>query len=153
MSPTPQKDDQETLAMALDHVWRWYELRHGQGIQVINFFMLAVAVLSAGYVSALNAKLYAAAGAVGLLGMIVSVVVFLVSRRLRDVGKIAEEPIAALQDRLATTLNVDSLRMMSLLRATSSPKWWKRTSRLYSVAAMTSVSLGFAAMLYAWLGH
>ncbi len=114
--------------------------------------MVAVAVMAAGYGSALSAKFYAAAGVVGLLGAALSVLVFLVNRRLRSIAMLADDPVAELEDRLASSLEMDSLRMVSLYRAHTQPKL-VRAERLYAVATGTAVLSGLAAAFYAWFGH
>jgi hypothetical protein len=130
-------------------------MRNDQGLQVINFLMLAAALLSAGYVSALGARLYALAGAVGLIGIAIAIVAYLVMRRLVSVGTIAEEPLAALQDRLAEELGIESLRMISRLRHVSdpAPKTRMSTQVIYACAIAMTVVLAVAATAYAWFGH
>jgi hypothetical protein len=48
----------ETLQTALDHAWRWYEFRYGQAMQILNFYMVGIAVLTTGYVTAIDSRLY-----------------------------------------------------------------------------------------------
>lgn len=139
----------------MDHVWRWYELRHTQGIQAVNYFMLAAAILSAGYVSALTSKLYFVAGVIGMIGVIVSAMAFMIGRRLREISMIAEAPMASLQDRLATDLGMDELRMIAALRSTRpvGPSLNATTRAVYTTTTMVALLLGAVAALYAWLGH
>ncbi len=85
------------LETALDHAWRWFELRVSHGLQMLNFAVLAFALLSAAYVSALSDKLYGVAGAVALLAAAVAVATNLVARRQRQIGWIAAEPIREIQ--------------------------------------------------------
>ena len=151
--PAPSAD-QAAFSTALDHAWQWYALRNDQGLQVINFLILAAALLSAGYVSALGSKLYALAGVVGLIGVVTAIVAYLVMRRLRSVGAIAEEPLAVLQDRLADELGVESLRMVARVRQVSPETKTHMTTRvLYSFATVLTVALASAATTYAWFGH
>lgn len=155
VSPAPRADDHAVLATALDHVWRWYELRHVQGIQSVNYFMLASAILSAGYVSALSNKLYMVAGIIGVIGAIVSALAFMSGRRLRQIGMIAEAPMAILQDRLATELNLDELRMLVNLRQGGRRRRALNVTarRIYFSAATVALLLGLAGAFYAWFGH
>lgn len=139
----------------MDHVWRWYELRHEQGQQAINFYMLAAAILSAGYVSALSSKLYLVAGAIGLIGIVISIFAFLAIRRVREIGMMAQEPMAALQDRLAADLGIESLRMIASLRRKGAPIPKLKASKVnfYAVLSAAAVIVGMGATLYSWLGH
>ena len=105
-------DDVQLLTAALDHAWQWWEFRINNGLQVLNFFLLASAIMVAAYVSALSSHLYVVASAIGLIGAIVSSATFIVGKRQHDVANLGAAPIAELQSRLASTLNIDSLRMV-----------------------------------------
>jgi hypothetical protein len=41
------ENDNAKLATALDHAWRWFELRVSHGMQMLNFAIVAFALLSA----------------------------------------------------------------------------------------------------------
>jgi hypothetical protein len=124
-------------------------------MQAINFYMLAAAILSAGYVSALTNRLYVVAGAIGMIGITISILAFLAIRRLRKTGLAADEPMAALQDRLAADLGVESLRMIASLRRASAPtpKWRADNVTVYVILSTAAVIFGIGATLYSWLGH
>src|ERR1700739_2370486 len=99
------------LSMALEHVDRWVEGRNTSGLQVLNFFLITVALLSTAYVSAINGRLHLVASAVAVAGTVVSSTAYLVGRQRRDAARLGENPMAVLQDRLASQLGIDSLRM------------------------------------------
>jgi hypothetical protein len=81
---------------------KWYELRASH---------VSIAVLSAGYVSALGSRLRIISGMVGLMGVAVTTVAFLAARRYDEIGKRATDPLAELQGRLADALDVQSCRV------------------------------------------
>jgi hypothetical protein len=63
----PQKDDETALLIAaLNHSSASFDARISRGLQVVNYYLVAVAVLANAYVSALNAKLYAVVAVIGL---------------------------------------------------------------------------------------
>jgi len=64
--------DVALLTTALDHVTRWYEFRTSSGLQVLNYFLLASAVLSTAYVSAINGRLHAVAVTIAVVGAAVA---------------------------------------------------------------------------------
>jgi hypothetical protein len=145
-------NNQETLATALDHAWRWYEFRYGQTGQVFNFYLVAVAVLTTGYVTALNSSLYFVAGVVGLVVAGLSIATFLIGKGLRDSALLAAEPLAIIQGRLATSLDIKELQIVDRHRNQNIPAWRKGailTPFFISVAMIT----GIGAALYAWFGH
>ncbi|MEJ3742581.1 hypothetical protein WEI85_04700 [Actinomycetes bacterium KLBMP 9797] len=105
-------NDRELLGLALEHCWKWYEMRSSHTLQVINFYLVSVAVLSAGYVSALSSHMNHVAGMVGLLAASVTTAAFFAGRRYDQKGHIAKEPLIALQSRLAAALDVATLKMV-----------------------------------------
>ena len=145
-------DNEQTLATALGHVWSWYEFRYGQVTQILNFYAISIAVLTTGYVTALNSKLYIPAGAVGLIGTGLSVATLLVGTRLRDSALLASQPLAIIQERLATSLDIEELQMVERHR-TQNVASWNRISALPLFIFCMGVVTGHGAVLYAWLGH
>lgn len=100
-------------------------------------------------------KLYMVAGIIGVIGAIVSALAFMSGRRLRQIGMIAEAPMAILQDRLATELNLDELRMLVNLRQGGRRRRALNVTarRIYFSAATVALLLGLAGAFYAWFGH
>lgn len=105
-------NDRELLGLALEHTWKWYEMRSSCILQIVNFYLISIAVLSAGYVSALGANMRQIAGMIGLLGGAATTAAFIAGRRHNQKGQIAKKPLIALQNRLASELNIESLRMV-----------------------------------------
>jgi hypothetical protein len=104
-------DDTALLIAALEHSWAWYDSRINRGLQVINYYLVAIAVLATAYVSALNAKLYAVAVAIGLSGAVITFVSFAVGFRQRRMATLGEAALAEVQNRLADRLRIEELRM------------------------------------------
>jgi hypothetical protein len=108
----PPGDDTALLIAALNHSWAWYDAGYNRGLQVINYFLVAIAVLATAYVSAINGKHYAIAVAIALSGAVLTVAAFMVGQRQRRRAAVGEVALAALQDRVADRLKIDSLRMV-----------------------------------------
>lgn len=89
------QNDVALLTTALDHVTRWHEFRTSSGLQVLNFFLLAIAVLSTAYVSAINGHLYAIAAAIAM--SVVTCGAYLVGRRLRDDARFPKPRLSRLK--------------------------------------------------------
>ncbi len=132
-------NDRELLGLALEHSWKWYEMRSSHTLQIINFYLVSVAVLSAGYVSALSSHMRHVAGMVGLLATSVTTAAFFAGRRSDQIGRIAKEPLNVLQSRLATALDVASLRMVERHERTR-PPWFglRRVARIVYVFALSA---------------
>lgn len=110
----PSGDDTALLIAALNHSTAWYETRIDRGLQVINYFVVAGAVLATAYVSAISGRHYAIAVAVSLSGTALAALAFLIGLRQRHYAAEVEPALAELQDRVADRLNIDSLRIVRL---------------------------------------
>lgn len=144
------KQSSELLKMALDHVARWNEFHVTNGLQVINFFLVTVAVLAAAYVSALKGNLDLIAGVIALVGAAASGAAYLVGRRQRSIAGLAWEPLKEIQHRIAEGLNIDSLRMAERADA-SVQAFWHRSHYTINAIFPVIMALSAAAAIYAWL--
>ncbi len=144
--------DLDSLAMALEHVTKWREFYTTSGLQVLYFFLVAAALLSTAYVSALNGRLHFIAGVIALGGVALSATAYLVGRRQRDVARLADPPMAELESRLASIVRVDSLRM-SQPAEESRRQWWRNATVMASVMFPMAAAVSVAAALYAWIGR
>lgn len=145
------QDRKGLLTIALDHAWRWYDFRWGQAIQIINFFVLAAAVMSAAYVSAINANHRGIAAAVALLGSVASASTYVVSIRIVNFAELASEPLKEIQDQLATALDIDSIRLIERRRSHRGGR--ASSSTVAKAMFAIAISVCFAAAGYAWIGR
>jgi hypothetical protein len=104
------------LTTALDHAWRWYDLRINSGLQILNFYLLAMTVLTAAYVSALNARNHVISVAVAFAGAAVSASSYTVGVRQDHVARMALPPIQEAENHLAEALGINSLRLVEHYR-------------------------------------
>jgi hypothetical protein len=104
------------LTTALDHAWRWYDIRISSGLQILNFYLLAMAVLTTAYVSGLNARNHVVSVAVALAAAAVTVSTYTVGARQDHVARLALVPIQEVENRLADELNIGSLRLVEQYR-------------------------------------
>jgi hypothetical protein len=112
---SPAGDDTALLIAALNHSTAWYEMRIDRGLQVINYFVVAGAVLATAYVSAISGKHYAIAVAVSLSGTALTALAFLIGLRQRHYAAEVEPALAELQGRVADRLNINSFRIVQLV--------------------------------------
>jgi hypothetical protein len=104
------------LATALDHAWRWYDLRINSGLQILNFYLLAMTVLTAAYVSAFNSRNHVISVAVALAGAAVSASSYMAGVRQDQVARMALPSIEEAESRLAGALDINSLRLAEQYR-------------------------------------
>jgi hypothetical protein len=107
----PAEDDTALLIAALNHVMARHEARIDRAFQVINYFVVAAAVLVTAYAGALDGKHYGIAFVVALTGMVLAVLAFSVARQQRRGAGEVEPAIGELEGRIASKLRVDSLRI------------------------------------------
>jgi hypothetical protein len=132
-------DESALLIAALDHSWTTYDARLNRGLQIVNYYLIAAAVLANAYVSAFNARLYAVAAVIALTGLALIVVTSVMSSRQRQLAKHSERALIELQDRVADRLGIDAFRIQ---RDTS------KESR-FRGAPFAHVAIGIAALLSA----
>jgi hypothetical protein len=149
-SPHDASDSEETalLIAALEHSWTWYDSRINRGLQVINYYLVAIAVLATAYVSAFNAKQYAVAAVIGFCGALLTSVSFAVGFRQRRVAAIGESALAQVQGRIADRIGIDELRMTGKWPGLGKP--FGSPGAILPLAAFALADLlNFAAVLYA----
>jgi hypothetical protein len=108
----PPGDDTALLIAALNHAWAWYDARMNRGLQVLNYFLVASAILATAYVGALNGKHYAVAAVIALSGAALTGATFMTGYRQRRNAPAGELALTDLQGRIADRLEVDSIRML-----------------------------------------
>jgi uncharacterized membrane protein len=139
----PPGDDTALLTAALNHAWAWYDAQVSRSLQVINYSLVAGAVLATAYVSATNGKHYPLAAVVAVAGVGVTMVTSLMMfRQILEVDS-AEPVLAKLQARVIG---------VSLARTTGTERWIVRAARgavpgMIALGAALLVDIG--AMLYA----
>lgn len=138
----PSGDDTALLIAALNHSWAWNDARINRGLQVVNFFLLALAVLIAAYVSAINAKNYALAVVIGIAGTALTAAVYMIGSHERKRAADGARALAEVQEIIANRLELESFRMVSQ----SVPG--RNTIRVVGVFAL-AIILSTASVLYA----
>jgi hypothetical protein len=138
----PAEDDTALLIAALNHATGWREAGIGRGLQLINFFLVASAILATAYVSAIDGKHYAVAAVIALSETALTGLAFILARRERRWSGIAVPALAELDGRVAERLRMDSFRM-------NPPYVPDRTEAPVRIAVGLAVLVSIGAALYA----
>jgi hypothetical protein len=149
MTDSHQERGKDPLTTAaLDHAWRWYELRMSCGLQLLNFYLLAIAVITTAYVSALNARDYAVSIAIALIGAAVTASAYLAGIRQDNVARMALAPIQEVENRIADVLDIESLQIAKQYRITRKPSSYATRASAHFVFP-AAILICIAAAVYA----
>jgi hypothetical protein len=88
--------EQEKDAQA--YAWNWFALHAGQRLQLVNFWLVAVAFLAGAYVQAKSSHLYAVALGVSVTGAVASIAFSRLDARTRQLVQVAEAALGRLED-------------------------------------------------------
>lgn len=116
--PVRQAEDtssQFLMEQAVRHAWDWFALHAGQRMQGVNFFLIAAAFLSAGYVSATQYAHPVVAIGVAALGVLFSVVFYAFEVRIRELIKTGEKALAQAQRKLAKMTGLEEFEICRLV--------------------------------------
>lgn len=149
--PGLDRDRKDLVAIALDHAWRWYDFRYSQGAQVLNFFTLGATVLTAAYVSAINAGHRGVATAVALLGSLLTVSTYVVGTRLTSIAHLAHEPLRKIQGELADALDIDTMRLVE--RRENRHGLLSGSGAIANIMLLIVSVVSLTAAGFAWFGH
>jgi hypothetical protein len=84
---------------AQTYVWNWFALHAGQRMQLVNFWLVAIAFLAGAYVQAQSSHLKAIAIGVSLTGAIASFSFLMLDRRTRQMIQVAEVALQRLEEK------------------------------------------------------
>ena len=98
------EDDPALLVAALDHAWTWYDEHMKRVFQLINFYILAIALLVTAYASAINGKHYGYAVALAVAGLAITAIASASALNQANAGGKAQEALQEMQDEIARKL-------------------------------------------------
>ena len=144
-SPDEHQPEEDTalLIAALNHAWAWYDAQMNRGLQVVNYFFVAGAVLATAYVSAINGKHYAIATVLALAGIALTTMTFFIGLLVRQSAYPAGPALDELRQRVFGRLKIESVYEIRVPPAV-------RLARLATpIAVALALLLNVAALLYA----
>jgi hypothetical protein len=134
-------EPKELVKIAVDHAWNWFALHATQRLQSVNFFLVAMAFMTAAYVTAIKEELFLIAAGIAVLAMSTSYFLFRMERRIQYLIHAAEEALNPIQDAVATKLTLPQMNIVARVAETN-PGGWKY-SRVFKFMYSTTAA-GFA---------
>jgi len=137
------------IEKALEHAWNWFSLHAAHRMQSVNFFLVAVAFLSAGYVAAFQIPDHLLAAAVAALGAMMSAFFNRLELRIKELIHAGEDAMKPLQAELAQITGVPELQILE--RVESPKRSFTKYSVVISLIHWVSGIAFLLAVVYAFL--
>jgi hypothetical protein len=94
---------------ALRHAWDWFELHSSQRMQFINYVIVWLGLISAGYAAILQSKHRVASGILAVAGLLVLAAFERLDNRTMQLVKLAETSLEELEAKLSASAGSQSL--------------------------------------------
>lgn len=85
---------QDVETTARTYAWNWFALHAGQRLQLVNFWLVAVAFLASAYVQARTSHMSAIAFGVSITGVVSSLAFMRLDARTRQLVQVAENALS-----------------------------------------------------------
>lgn len=137
-SPRIQSPQDETalLTAALDHAWTWYDEHMKRVFQLVNFYLVATALLVTAYANSINGKHYGFAIALAVVGLVLTAMASASALNQATAGGKAQDALRDMEDQIAGRLDADSIRIV------------KHQDGIRYTPAAASIMVGLAAGLF-----
>jgi hypothetical protein len=99
------EDDPALVVAALDHAWTWYDEHMKRVFQLVNFYIVATALLVTAYANSINKKQYGFAVALAVAGLAITAIASASAINQANAGSKAQEALKDMEGRLARKLN------------------------------------------------
>lgn len=90
-------DSADRNTNAQSYAWNWFALHAGQRLQLVNFWLVAVAFLASAFVQARSSHLVAIAFGVSVTGAVSSLAFMRLDARTRQLVQVAENALRSLE--------------------------------------------------------
>jgi hypothetical protein len=125
------------------YAWNWFSIHAGQRLQLVNFWLVAVAFLAAAFVQSEISHLRPIAAGVALIGAFASAAFQRLDARTRQLSQLAEDALREFEDEWITHGASD---LVALVRRSAEAKAsWADSYRLIIQGLQLLVALVFVA--------
>lgn len=129
------------------YVWNWFALHAGQRLQLVNFWLVAVAFLASAYVQSQISHLRPIAAGVALIGTVASLAFQRLDVRTRRLSQVAEDALVEFE---ADWIAHGSSELVALAtRSRNTPRPWIDSYRkIIQGLQLTVAVVFFGALIY-----
>jgi hypothetical protein len=106
------EDDTALLTAALNHSWTWYDEHMKRVFQLVNFYIVATALLVTAYANSINGKHYGFAIALAVVGLVLTPIASASALNQATAGSKAQDALSDMEDLIARRLITDSIRIV-----------------------------------------
>lgn len=148
---TPHPNDGDLIKLGLEHARAWMILHADQRLRALNFWLLSAAFLTTAYVTTI-VEAPVSAAVVALVGLLTTLAFERMEQRTHELVHRAEEALRPLEERLATMLAVDQLKLVE--RSATAHSRWSRYSMVIAFlqrVAIGGFGLAFVSAVARWL--
>jgi hypothetical protein len=142
----PSGDDTALLTAALDHSWTWYDEHMKRVFQLVNFFIVATALLATAYANSINKKQYGFAVALAVVGLVLLAVASASAWNQAKVAGQADKPLREMQDEIASRL--EARRLEAGRPKPSEFRMVDHQDGIQNTAQNAALMVGLAALLF-----
>lgn len=140
------EDDTALLTAALNHSWTWYDEHMKRVFQLINFYIVATALLVTAYANSINKKQYGFAVALAVAGLAITAIASASALNQARAGGKADKPLREMQDEIARRLKAGRPEASRL--EASSFRMVERQRGIEHTAPAAGIMVGLAALLF-----
>ena len=105
------EDDTALLTAALSHSWAWYDQYSNRAFQLINYYIVATAIVVTAYASAINGKHYPFAAALAIAGLGLTAILAGNGLYQINTAALAEPALTEMQERIGNKLRTRSMHI------------------------------------------
>ena len=139
-----------------EYAWRWFDMHARQRVLMFNFFLLAAGAIANAYGLLFREQLYGPAAAVALIGLIVSLVAYVLDVRNHQLVDMGEEALKQVEKDYLSPIasETETQPGFAILSRETHPYFWQKHKFLIrgleAVAALGYLAAGIhsAIMLF-----
>jgi hypothetical protein len=135
-------------AEAQTYVWNWFALHAGQRLQLVNFWLVAVAFFATAFVQAISSRMVPVAVGVSLTGAIASLAFMRLDRRTRQLVQAAEAALRHLEVS-RTASGIDEVVELVRITQQAQHSWLDSYRRIIQGMQLLVAALFLLATVYA----